>query len=165
MPDIEPLVRFCKGEIMSEACSISIHDQPNPNDVCAIEDGLRKFNLQYAPPDNHRPLVAVLRSDDDRLLGGLIGITFWGWLHVDILWIDETLRHQGRGRRLLQSAEEEAVRRGCHHAFLDTLSFQALPFYQQPGYAIFGEQQDIPLGHSRYYLQKVLLTVSESQSD
>lgn len=36
---------------MSDAYSISIHDQPNPNDVRAIEDGLRKFNLQYAPPD------------------------------------------------------------------------------------------------------------------
>jgi len=53
-------------------------------------------------------------------------------------------------------AEEEARRRGCHSVHLDTLSFQALPFYQKHGYAVFGALENHPVGHTRYFLKKKL---------
>ena len=145
--------------------SITLTEQPDPDDVRFIEEGLATYNLQYAPPYNTQRLVVLLRAPDGKLLGGVLGLTWWGWLRIDIMWLDEAVRGQDWGTRLMEAAEAEAIRRGCHHAFLDTMSFQALPFYQQLGYTLFGEQQDIPLGHSRYYLQKVLLQMSESQSD
>ena len=49
-----------------------------------------------------------------------------------------------------------AARRGCHRASLDTTSFQALPFYLKHGYAIWGQLDDFPIGHSRYFLKKAL---------
>jgi hypothetical protein len=39
---------------------------------------------------------------------------------------------------------------------LDTFSFQAPDFYKQHGYQVFGELQDFPSGHQRYYLKKQL---------
>jgi hypothetical protein len=39
---------------------------------------------------------------------------------------------------------------------LDTMSFQALPFYQKQGYTVFGILEDLPEGHRRYYLRKDL---------
>ena len=56
----------------------------------------------------------------------------------------------------MQLAEGEAKRRGCHGAHLDTLSSQALPFYQKLGYTVFGQIDDLPVGHARYYLKKSL---------
>jgi len=53
-------------------------------------------------------------------------------------------------------AEREAIARGCGSAFLDTFSFQALPFYVSLGYKVFGELADYPLGHRRYFLRKSL---------
>lgn len=53
-------------------------------------------------------------------------------------------------------AEDEARKRGAKHAYLDTFSFQALDFYRKYGYEIFGELQDFPVGHQRYYLVKQL---------
>jgi len=42
------------------------------------------------------------------------------------------------------------------HAHLDTFSFQAPDFYQQRGYQVFGQLDDFPPGHRRYYLTKEL---------
>ena len=88
-------------------------------------------------------------------MGGLWGETYWGWLYVDVLAIHEKARNQGWGTRLMAMAEEEALRRGCHHAHLDTFDFQALPFYQKLGYTVFGTLDQFPGEHKRYF-QKVL---------
>jgi GNAT superfamily N-acetyltransferase len=139
---------------MIENCSISIHDNPDPNDVQVIENGLTAFNLRHAPPENYQRLVVVQRAADNHVVGGILGNTWWGWLRIDVLWIDEAVRGQDWGTRVMAAAEAEAIRRGCHHVFLDTMSFQALPFYLKLGYTIFGQLDDLPVGHSRYFLQK-----------
>ena len=89
-------------------------------------------------------------------MGGLVGETFWDWLHVDLLWVAEELRGRGYGSRLLAAAEAEAVRRGCGHAYLETLGFQAPDFYRARGYRVFGELADFPPGHTRYFMRKSL---------
>ena len=70
--------------------------------------------------------------------------------------IKEELRGQGFGHRLLTLAEDEARHRGAKKAHLDTFSFQAPDFYKQHGYEVFGELQDFPPGHQRYFLSKQL---------
>jgi GNAT superfamily N-acetyltransferase len=88
--------------------------------------------------------------------GGLYGFTDRGWLRIEVLVIQEHLRHQGIGARLLLAAEDEARRRGCHSAWLDTFSFQALPFYERHGYTIFGALDQYPDSHTRYFVRKSL---------
>jgi GNAT superfamily N-acetyltransferase len=143
---------------MAQPYSITLTDQPDPDDVRFIEDGLATYNLQYAPPYNTQKLVVLLRAEDGTLLGGVLGLTWWGWLRIDIVWLNEAIRGQDWGTRLMQAAEAEALRRGCHHVFLDTMSFQALPFYLRLGYEVFGHLDDLPAGHQRYFLQKSLRT-------
>jgi GNAT superfamily N-acetyltransferase len=74
------------------------------------------------------------------------------------VWIDERFRGQGYGERMLAAAEDEARRRGCAHAHLDTLSFQARPFYEKLGYRVYGVLDDFPAGteYKRYYMVKDL---------
>ncbi len=86
-----------------------------------------------------------------------IGASYWGWLVIEILWVAEALRGQGYGSRLLAAAEKEALQRGCRHAHLDTMSFQAPNFYLQHGYQVFGELHDLPHGHRRIFLKKELV--------
>jgi GNAT superfamily N-acetyltransferase len=141
---------------MSSPYTITLEDTPASEDEQFIQDRLREYNRLHADDDNHRPLAIFLRAANGSLVGGLLGGTYWGWLHVDILWIHESLRYQGYGQALLLAAEQEAKRRGCRYAHLDTMSFRALPFYEQQGYTIFGELNDIPAGHSRYFMKKEL---------
>jgi ribosomal protein S18 acetylase RimI-like enzyme len=75
-------------------------------------------------------------------------------LHVDLLFLPESLRRIGIGRQLMSDAEGEAIRRGCRGAWLDTYSFQARGFYERLGYTVFGTIEDYPPGYSRFFLKK-----------
>ena len=102
------------------------------------------------------PLALFLHDERGAVVAGLTGATYWGWLYVGRLWVEERLRGQGYGSRLLAEAEGEALRRGCHHAYLDTEDFNALSFYQKRDYTVYGVLDDMPLGHRRSSLQKKL---------
>jgi GNAT superfamily N-acetyltransferase len=141
---------------MEPSFSIAMDESPNPDDVQAVTMGLVQFNRQHVPDDQFDRIAIFLRRADQSLAGGLLGETYWGWLHIDILWLDEQARGQGFGRKLLLTAENEAFRRGCHHVHLDTMDWQALPFYEKQGYSLFGILDDIPLGHKRFFLSKPL---------
>ena len=103
------------------------------------------------------PLAVALRRADGQLIGGLTGRTLWGWLVIELLWTAPAARGRGRGRRLLAAAEQEALRRGCHHARVDTYSFQAPGFYERCGYARVATLADFPRGHQRHLYAKALL--------
>jgi GNAT superfamily N-acetyltransferase len=141
---------------MSDMFTMSLEATPDPADMAAVRDGLIAYNLAHAPPDDYRPLTLLVHDVAGALAGGLLGATYWGWLYVEILWMTESARRQGFGSRLLEQAEREALLRGCHAAHLDTMDFQALPFYKRRGYTIFGVLDDLPRGHKRYFLKKQL---------
>jgi GNAT superfamily N-acetyltransferase len=86
----------------------------------------------------------------------VIGEIYWGWFYLDLLWVKDELRGRGYGHRLLTLAEQEARQRGAKNVYLDTFSFQAPNFYKQHGYQVFGELEDFPPGHQRYFLTKQL---------
>ncbi|KAG1715848.1 hypothetical protein ID866_1291 [Astraeus odoratus] len=78
------------------------------------------------------------------MLGGLIGVRKGDWLNIDFLWVSDTVRGTGVGSQLIKTAEEEARRKGCKHALVDTVSFQARPFYEKQGYQLQMSLQDYP---------------------
>jgi GNAT superfamily N-acetyltransferase len=137
---------------------LSVEDQPSAEDAIYVRGKLSEYNREHvgAQPE-HRELCVFLRDRQGAIFAGLLGDTYWGWLHVGILWVDKSVRGQGYGSRLLEEAERQALARGCHHAHLDTMSFQALPFYQKRGYTVWGELTDMPHGHRRHFLQKALI--------
>ena len=124
----------------------------------AIGSRLGRFNTQGAgEPDVSRPLVLTLSDPDTaEILGGLWGATGWGYLHVDMLFVPENLRRSGIGRELISEAEQEAYRRGCRSAWLDTFSFQARGFYERHGYVVFGSLDGYPANHRRFFLTKTI---------
>ena len=135
---------------------LELDEHASSDDIQIVLRGLEQFNLGFAPPIGYRPLNIFLRNDANQILGGLLGETAWEWLHIDIVWIDGSARGQGYGTRLITEAEQEARRRGCHSVHLDTMSFQALPFYERLGYTLWGTLDDHPTGHQRHFLRKKL---------
>jgi putative N-acetylmannosamine-6-phosphate epimerase/predicted GNAT family acetyltransferase len=102
------------------------------------------------------PLEVFLLDERRRVRAGLVGITRWNWLLIETLWVEESLRRQGFGSKLMQIAEQEARRRGCTEAILDTFSLQAKGFYEALDYQVFAHVDDDPSGYSFYQLKKML---------
>lgn len=121
-----------------------------------IGQGLTEYNTQMVGEDHGQNMCFVLKNSDGVVVAGVIGATYWDWLYVNLMWVQENLRSQGFGRQLLEAAEEKARKRGAKHAYLDTFSFQAPEFYQKQGYQFFGELTDFPVGHTRYFMKKTL---------
>jgi GNAT superfamily N-acetyltransferase len=127
-----------------------------PADRSAIVAPLDAFGSNLGFVWKPRPLVLALRDEQGAIAGGLIGELLWEWLQIKILSVAEGLRGQGWGRRLVAQAERLAVEGGCHHAWVDTFSFQARPFYEKLGYRVFGQLPDYPAPQTRYFLAKAL---------
>lgn len=141
---------------MDQEYQIVSMDKPDDAAWSAIGGGLHHYNEQQAGDNQFQYLCFVLRSPEQAIAGGLIGEVHWGWLYINLLYLKDELRGQGYGHRLLTLAEDAARQRGATNAYLDTFSFQALDFYRQHGYQVFGELPDFPPGHQRYYLTKKL---------
>lgn len=143
------------------ATRLAIMVEPEPSDVVreAVLAGLRAFNRRHAEAPDFEPLVLSARDTEGKMVGGLVGLMGWKWLHVDLLWVDDAHRRMGVGTHLLRAAEREASSRGMRHVDLDTFDFQAKPFYEREGYTVFGILEGYPPGHTRYFMRKELSAV------
>ena len=121
-----------------------------------IGGALSAFNTQQAGEDESKRVCYVVQDADGTFLGGAIGVVYWDWLSLDLMWVREDLRGQGYGSQLLARVEDEAQRLGARHVHLDTFSFQAPGFYEKHGYAVFGQLEDFPKGFKRFYMTKSL---------
>jgi ribosomal protein S18 acetylase RimI-like enzyme len=125
-----------------------------------VLEGVRGFNRTLFA--NHLPgrdlAIAIRDPDRGEPVGGLCARTAGGWLAIELIFVPETFRGMGLATQLIAMAEEEAKRRDCHSAWLDTMNPQALTLYRRLGYEVFGELKDYPVGFNRFFLQKKLNT-------
>jgi predicted N-acetyltransferase YhbS len=120
-----------------------------------ILKGLRAYNVAAVGKPEHRPLTLTIR-ERGKIVGGLVGETYFGWMFVGLLWVSEKHRGKGCGSSLIQAAEAEARNRGVRNVYLDSFSFQAPAFYAKLGYREFGRLKEFPPGHDRVWLTKAL---------
>ena len=132
--------------------------EPSPDEATrrTIDAGLDAYNETFAPGENLTPLWIIGRNEAGLVQAGLRGVSFFDWLFVIWLWVDEPHRRRGVGSELLSQAEEIARKRNCSGVYLDTFSFQAPKFYEKHGYREFGRLADCPPGHARIWLSKRL---------
>jgi len=136
--------------------ALTIEDAPLAADVEALAAGLTAHALPHTRGPGFKPLGAWLRDERGVFIGGAYGYVNWNWLFINLVWISESARGGGHGRRLILALEQAARERGCTHAHLDTFSFQARPFYEKLGYEVFSTLDDYPPGHQRFFMRKAL---------
>ncbi|MEM8982178.1 MAG: GNAT family N-acetyltransferase [Pseudomonadota bacterium] len=118
--------------------------------------GLKTYNDQFLTSKDRVPVGVFVRDDAGRIRGGATGQIAWDWLHVELLWVDDGLRNDGIGSRLLAQIERMALSRGVYRFRLSTASFQAREFYQKQGYEVFAILEDSPPGHTDYSMKKII---------
>ena len=116
--------------------SIQATSDPNPNDVQWLCDGIMG-NAQYIK--GHSPVEFFgffLRDDQGSLHGGLNGDILYGGMYISQLFIEDSLRSQGYGSKLMQKAEALAKEKNCNFVSVNTMDFEALEFYKKHGFYI-----------------------------
>ncbi|MGP3591920.1 GNAT family N-acetyltransferase [Vagococcus sp. WN89Y] len=119
--------------------------------------GLRRYNNQFVDLSAWTALGIWFRDETGIMQGGLIGHQQGIWLSIDYLWVHELQRGNRLGSQLMQRAEREALALGCQHVLVDTISFQAAPFYEKQGFQRQLTLPDYPEpGMQRHYFTKSL---------
>jgi len=126
---------------------------PDDNIYAELSGRFRAYNS--AQSTWNLQSYCLVHQIGERIVAGGRGIINMGALEVRGLWVDENLRGEGMGARLLAAIENEARKRGATRAMLYTYSWQAQEFYEYAGYAVFS-QFEYPDGFQRIDLQKEL---------
>jgi GNAT superfamily N-acetyltransferase len=135
--------------------TFELDEHPNAEDFRTVLDGVRSFNRAQTGNERPHQVAYFLRNEDGHIVGGVQG-SFWGRsVHIDALWVDERHRGQDYGSKLMKAIEDYA-KHSHPLVYLETASFQALPFYERLGYEIFGTLPEITTGHALYFLKKEL---------
>ncbi|MEY8214902.1 MAG: GNAT family N-acetyltransferase [Colwellia sp.] len=129
---------------------------PQYDDFEVLRKGLASFNGTFTGPVFREQISSFVKDDSGKVVGGILGEINWNWMHIQGLWIDESFRNGGWGLKLLSEMEEYALSKNTPNIRLETTTFQALDFYVKAGYSIFGELDNMPVGHTSYFLQKNL---------
>jgi GNAT superfamily N-acetyltransferase len=132
--------------------------EPFPSEALErfVEDGVINHNFAATGISEYFPVGFFLKNERGEYLGGVTGYTWGSWLQVRFLWVATDSRRRGNATRLLDAAEDFAREHGCAWATLETHTFQALALYQKRGYVVFGQLDDYPPGHKKYFLRKAL---------
>jgi ribosomal protein S18 acetylase RimI-like enzyme len=121
-----------------------------------VRSGLIKYNRTKAGKFEYSRVILSARDGSRSVVGGLVCELFWNAMYIELLWIADTARGRGHGRRLMRQAEQTARQHGRQLIYLSTYSFQAPEFYEKLGYRRFGELEGHPPGASRMFYVKRL---------
>jgi len=131
-------------------------DDPSREEVERLARGISEDAGAAVGDPGFHPVAIFAEDEEGTLVGGVSGSVNWTWLSVKLLWVREQDRGRGLGRRLMVAIEDLGRARGCSHAHVDTLGFQAPGLYRRLGYEPFAELPDYAPGHARIYFRKPL---------
>ena len=88
---------------------LALTDAPDPSARDVIAAGLGVLNTERAGPGEWRQLAVLIRDEAGAVTGGLWGVTSYGWLFTELLFVPASLRGRGLGAEILGRAEAEAA--------------------------------------------------------
>ena len=130
--------------------------EPDPEDKNILVEGLLSHHANQGHKRKSEAFSIFLKDENNKVLGGVIVSFLWNGMEILSLWVDEPVRKQGWGQKLMEAVEEEAVKRGCTIAYTNTLPWQAPSFYTKLGYILYGKLEGFPEGHSLSHFYKRL---------
>ncbi len=136
---------------------IELIDSPDENLNDFLFKKIEEFNMVRWEVKEKKGIAVQVKDETGSIVAGAAGKTFGLWLLLENLWVSEELRGQNFGSKVLELIESGARRRGCSYVLLDTLNFQARPFYERHGYRVEWTQSSYPRDGCKYFMVKDLV--------
>ena len=139
---------------------IELTTNPEEKEAELISNGIVEFNKKAIP--DLEPVEAEIKffvfskDEEGNVNGGIRAVCYWNTLHIELLWLSESLRGLGIGKEMIKKAENFALKNNCENVFVETTSWQAKPFYEKVGYTHIATINNRPKGHASHYLTKKL---------
>ena len=135
---------------------ITKEGDPDPKDFKALSSGLLAYHESKGHRRTWKTFSIFLKDNNNKPHAGIIATCTWNGMHIDSLWVDESIRGKEYGSTLMKMAENEGKKRGCTIAYTDTFSWQAGGFYEKLGYTVYGKLDGFPEDNSLTYYRKNL---------
>lgn len=119
-------------------------DQDEENEQ-AFEEIFKEINDRF---------MFIVQKEDKQIVGGVLCKVEEIQVHVEALWLHESMRGKKLSEKLVGLAEKHAKEKGCTDAGLETSSYQAPWLYPKLGYK---QVSFLTMGpHAAYYYKKRL---------
>lgn len=142
---------------------IQIREQPLTEDLRKrINKGFGRHAMAMTGFDEKSEPTSFVATDSGVFAGAVVVVRFWGALHVKYVYVEEMYRNQGFATRLMEQAFVYGRAHKCPFAFVETMSFQALEFYQKMGFILEFTRAGYAHGTSFHYLSKNLISSCSS---
>jgi GNAT superfamily N-acetyltransferase len=135
---------------------IEVLENPDQELINFLDQKIDELNWENWEVKERLPLAVQIKNDSGLLVAGAAARSFGDWLLLDTLWVADELRGQNIGTQLLAKLENAGKDRGCTKCLLDTLNFQAMPFYKKHGYEVKWIQEGYPREGCKYFMVKEL---------
>jgi len=121
-----------------------------------IKEGFNEFAIEQMGLSDAQPYQVFHLTENKELKGAAVFRYFWNAVEVKQLYIAKDHRGKGIGTELMNRVQHFARKQGCAFISLNTLSFQALPFYLERGYTLEFTRKGYSHEVEMHYLIKYL---------
>ncbi len=131
---------------------MTFHEITELSQIQYIHDRLYEYNLRKTGAEKKEIILTdtpprygwyASCGDDGDISGGLVYQLYDnGDMYVDFLWVDDSLRGQGAGTKLLDLAKAKALELNRRAITLYTAAFQAPDFYRNYGFVLTRREND-----------------------
>ncbi len=122
-----------------------------------ISSGFREHAIQTVGKDGFGHAITFVAMENGVCTGAIVIHPFWSALHIKHLWVRKGHRRKKIGKRLVTKAFEYGDRHRCAFAFVETMSFQAIGFYQKMGFILEFTRGGYFSGLKLHYLRRDFL--------
>jgi len=137
-----------------------IKSSNSPSNYKKIKDSLQEYNKAHSPylKDNssYGKSINFYAEIDGKMVGGTLCEIIYNWVYVEYLFVDERMRGQDIGTKILEKIEEYAKENNLTGMYTETFDFQARPFYEKYGFKVVGCYENMPPNSKLWLLQKQL---------
>lgn len=122
-----------------------------------VSKGFNEHAIENIGANDLSENIAFAIEDENKVIACIVVQLFWGQLHIKKLYVKEEYRKLGVGKKLMNRAFEYGIKHKCSFAFVETMSFQGVEFYQKLGFVIELKRCGYSYKTSFYYLKKDLI--------
>lgn len=123
-----------KNQLENETYKISFVDKLSEETEAQMRKDLIAYETSRGIDVNYKTFSLVLSNESDGIFAVLNAYTAFAEVYVDDLWVAQSYRGKGYGKKLLETLEQHFEGKGFNNINLVTSAFQAPDFYKKCGF-------------------------------